>query len=188
MKKILFLGNSFTYYYDLPSQVEERAGGELVCHSITRGGAYLNAYRSPCDELRVRLDKMLSENEYDYVVLQEQSLNAVTDFTDFEASVKHIKALVGKAKILIYQTWSYKQDSELLASTGMSYDEMTDGLEAAVRSVADDIGADVIPVGRVFYDAVKSGRDELYDEDCLHPSRNGTALAATVFLEYFNKL
>ncbi len=188
MKKILFLGNSFTYYYNLPELVEEGARGELICHSITRGGAYLNAYKTPTDELRIRLDEMVFNNEYDYVVLQEQSLNAILNFADFESSVKHVKSLVGKAKILIYQTWSYADGSPLLLSTGLTFDEMTDGLENAANRVAKEINADVIPVGRVFYNAIKNGRADLYDADCLHPSRVGTALAANVFLEYFNKL
>lgn len=187
MKKILFLGNSFTYYYDLPRQVEEASLGKLICHSITRGGAYLNAYRTQTDELRIRFDETKAKNEYDYIVLQEQSLNAIVNFEDFAVSVRHIKSLVGDAKILIYQTWSYADGSHLLSSTGLTFDEMTDGLEIAANRVAREIGADVIPVGRVFSDAVKSGRTDLYDADCLHPSMAGTELAVSVFSEYFNK-
>lgn len=186
MKKILFLGNSFTYFNDLPAQVEKLSGGELLCHSITRGGAYLNAYKTDSDELRIRLDQMLSENDYDYVVLQEQSLNAVIDFEDYLSSVKHIKSLVGKAKLIIYQTWSYAYGSPLLDSTAMSYDEMTDKLESAARMAAEEVDADIVPVGRAFADAVKCGEaDGLYDADSLHPSGAGTALAAKLFWKYF---
>lgn len=188
MKKILFLGNSFTYYYDLPEQVEKLSGGKLICHSITRGGAYLNAYKAPSDELRIKLDELLAENEYDGVVLQEQSLNAVVNFEDYLSSVKHIKALVGKAKILIYQTWSYACGSSLLESTGMSYAQMTDKLEAAARRAAQETDGDVIAVGRAFADIVYSGADiELYDADGLHPSEAGSRLAAKLFVEYFCK-
>ncbi len=185
MKKILFLGNSFTYYYDLPKLVEMLSGGECICYSITRGGAYLNAYRTESDELRVQFDKLLLENEYDYVVLQEQSLNAVTNFSDYLSSVKHIKSLVGKAKILIYQTWSYKDGSALLKDTKMSFDEMTDRLEEAARRAAAEIGAYVVPVGRIFADIVKSDTNiQLYDADCLHPSEEGSHIAAKAFADY----
>lgn len=183
MKKILFLGNSFTYFNDLPTEVEKLSAGALICHSITRGGAYLNAYKTESDELAVRLSRLLSENEYDYVVLQEQSLNAVVNFDDYLSSVKHIKSLVGKAKILIYQTWSYKDGSPLLQSTGMSYAEMTDKLEVAAHTAADEVEGTVIPVGRAFYCADDEG---LYDPDCLHPSEAGTALAARIFFEFFS--
>ena len=188
MKKVLFLGNSFTYYYDLPAQVEKASYGSLVCHSITRGGAYLNAYKTPSDELYVRLCEIQAENEYDYVVLQEQSLNAVVNFNDYLSSVKNLKSLLGKAKILIYQTWSYKDGSPLLESTGMSYTEMTDKLESAANRAAAEIGAEVVPVGRVFYQTVMSGSDiELYDADALHPSEAGVALAAKCFLDFLCK-
>ena len=184
MKKILFLGNSFTYFNDLPAQVEKLSGGELICHSITRGGAYLNAYKTESDELTVRFSGLISENNYDYVVLQEQSLNAIVNFDDYLSSVKHIKSLVGKAKIIIYQTWSYKDGSSLLHSTGMTYGEMTDKLEAAAKFAADAVDGAVIPVGRAFADNVLA---ELYDPDCLHPSSEGTALAAKLFFEFFAK-
>ena len=186
MKKILFLGNSFTYFYDLPCQVEALGGGELVCHSITRGGAYLNAYMTESDELTVKLGEMLRDNEYDFVVLQEQSLNAVVNFHDYLGSVKHIKSLVGKAKTVIYQTWSYKDGSPLLDSTGLTFCEMTDSLEKAAKIAAGEIDADVVSVGRAFADSIAEHPEiQLYDEDCLHPSEAGSALAAKLFAEYF---
>ena len=176
------------FYRSISAQVEKESGGTLVCHSITRGGAYLNAYKTPSDELSVRLCELLEENEYDYVVLQEQSLNAVTNLEDYLSSVKNLKNLLGKAKILIYQTWSYKDGSPLLESTGMSYREMTDKLEIAANKAATEIGAEAIPVGRVFYDTVMSENEiELYDVDALHPSEAGTALAAKCFLDFLCK-
>lgn len=188
MKKVLFLGNSFTYFYDLPALVQNLTCGELICHSITRGGAYLNAYKTLSDELTVRLIEMLNEEQYDYVVLQEQSLNAIVNFEDYLSSVKHIKSLVGKAKILIYQTWGYKDGSALLSSTGMSFEEMTDKLEDASKRAAGQIGGEVIPVGRAFADALKSGVDiELYDPDSLHPSEAGSLLAAKTFVKFLLK-
>ena len=186
MKKVLFLGNSFTYFYDLPAQVESMGQGALICHSITRGGAYLNAYKTESDELYIELQKKLSENEYDFVVLQEQSFNAIGDPEDYMSSVKHIKSLVGKAKIVIYQTWSYKDGSALLDSFGITFKDMTDSLEAAAKMAADAVNADVVPVGRAFANSVfESPELELYDEDSLHPSRAGSALAAKLFLDYF---
>lgn len=188
MKKVLFLGNSFTYFYDLPSQVKKMSGGAIACHSITRGGAYLNAYKTASDELRIRLDELLVENEYDYVVLQEQSLNAIVNFDDYLSSVMYIKGLVGKAEVLIYQTWSYKDGSSLLESVGMTYSDMCDRLEAAAKRAAEAVDGTVIPVGRAFSDTVKAGVEiELYDPDCLHPSEAGTSLAAKLFFEFLCK-
>ena len=185
MKKILFLGNSFTYFYDLPRLVELRLGGEYECHSITRGGAYLNAYKSASDELYIKLQELIGANKYDHIVLQEQSFNAIGDFCDYSSSVDAIQEIVGDTPIFIYQTWSYKDGSDMLLGTGLSFDEMTDALEAAANKVALRIGAQIIPVGRVFSDIVKRGDGiELYDPDGLHPSEAGSHVIADVFASH----
>ena len=38
MKTVLFVGNSFTYYNDLPAMVTQLSGGRLVCAGVTKGG------------------------------------------------------------------------------------------------------------------------------------------------------
>ena len=38
MKTVLFVGNSFTYYNDLPAMVTQLSGGRLVC--VLRHGRF----------------------------------------------------------------------------------------------------------------------------------------------------
>ena len=42
---IPMLGNSFTYYNDMPQMLTELTGAEVVAH--TRGGAYLSEHLDP---------------------------------------------------------------------------------------------------------------------------------------------
>ena len=45
--KVLFLGNSYTYFNDLPAMVQwmaEQIGFDLQTDSVTRGGAYLHQF------------------------------------------------------------------------------------------------------------------------------------------------
>ncbi len=183
MKKVLFLGNSFTYYNDLPDMVEKLSGGALICHSITRGGAFLNAYKTESDELSLRLSALLSENKYDIAVLQEQSLNAIADIKDYLSSIKHIASCLGDTEIVIYGTWSYADGSDILCRAGLTYSGMTESLAEAADTAARLVGGMAAQVGYAFADTVKSHPEiELYDPDGLHPSYDGSLLAACVIL------
>ena len=47
MKKLLFVGNSFTYYHDLPAMLEKlscAAGYAIQTAAVTKGGWYLERY------------------------------------------------------------------------------------------------------------------------------------------------
>ena len=50
MKKLLFVGNSFTYYHDLPAMLEKlscAAGYSIQTAAVTKGGWYLERYADP---------------------------------------------------------------------------------------------------------------------------------------------
>lgn len=50
MKKLLFVGNSFTYYHDLPAMLEKlscAAGYSIQTAAVTKGGWYLSAMPIP---------------------------------------------------------------------------------------------------------------------------------------------
>ena len=69
--RLLFIGNSYTYFNDLPQMVYEIAKTQkkkLIVHSITKGGERLRGHLKN-DKVR----KALSEEHWDFVVLQEQS-------------------------------------------------------------------------------------------------------------------
>ena len=68
--RVLFIGNSYTYYNSLPQMVEElaqAAGQDMEFRAFTRGGATLLEL-----ELHPELRNLLNE-KWDYVVLQEHS-------------------------------------------------------------------------------------------------------------------
>ena len=68
-KKILFVGNSFTFVNDLPHQLKNVAaslGDEVVVANSTIGGCTLYAQTPEMDQ---RTEKLLQE-EWDFIVLQ----------------------------------------------------------------------------------------------------------------------
>ena len=83
--RILMLGNSFTYYNDMPSMLAELTGAEVIAH--TRGGAHLAEQLNPDTEMGAKTLAALENESWDYVVLQEYSNGPVTAKEAFLNSV-----------------------------------------------------------------------------------------------------
>ena len=78
--KVLFVGNSFTYYYNLPQVVKAMSNNSETIyidsyHSLV-GGSNLSHHLN--QEKGSRTIEMLNKEAYDYVVLNHHSL-AATD-------------------------------------------------------------------------------------------------------------
>ncbi len=176
--RILFIGNSFTFFNDLPQVIS----GLLDCEvgRSLRGGAYLHDHLNEADELFATTREAL-KTPWDYVVLQEQSHNAFTAPEDYRRSVAALCALIREngAKPIIYETWAYRDGSAKLASTGLSYDAMQSALTAACRAAANANGALLAEAGQAFH----ASREDLLLDDDFHPSPAGTALAAQVIAD-----
>ena len=187
-KTVLFIGNSFTYYNDLPGTVAEmldKAGFDFQVESLTKGGWYLHRYADPSDEMGAKLQADFVGRHWDYLVLQDQSFNPVKDYEDFLGAVKKLCELMDYDKLLLYQTWAYEDGSEKLASTGMTYDELYLALKTSYAKAADEVGGELVPVGDWFAEyREKRPEVQLYREtDHYHPSEEGTRLAARVFFK-----
>jgi hypothetical protein len=186
MSSILFVGNSYTYYNDLPGMLSRLAaenGHEVQVDSVTKGARKLTQYQNAEDPYTQKLVALLAERHYAAAFLQEQSILPLTGEDTFLAGVRHLADMLsGKAdRILLYQTWARRAGHETLVKNGWTVDDMSKGLRDAYRRVADSVGAKVSPVGDTF-SAVLSKHPtlELYDPDGSHPSYFGSALAAVI--------
>jgi len=82
--RVLFIGNSYTHYHDMPTayfeRIAEQAGYEVEVTTIVKGAHTLEKFADPFDtygsEVAVALDEK-NVGRYDYVVLQEQSFRAI---------------------------------------------------------------------------------------------------------------
>ena len=175
--RILFIGNSFTYVNDLPSMVAEILGAQVGRNLC--GGAYLYQHVDPADELYAITHKLLTEEKWDYVVLQDQSRGPITHPADFSRVVSILSSMIRQSggKPVLYETWAYEEGSETLASTGLSFAEMQQKLTDGYRLAAEANRALIAPVGQVF--AAARATTQLYDAgDHYHPSPAGSRLAA----------
>lgn len=174
--RILMLGNSFTYFHDMPKMLAKMLGAEVTAH--TKGGAWLSEQLDLQSEMGARTLKALKEEKWDYVVLQEQSKAPVFAKADFQHSVRNLAELIREngAKPLLYVTWAYREGSGKLADTLLTFDEMEQRLYDSYHEAADQTDALTADVGRAF------GRlrslANLYEEDDFHPSEAGSILAA----------
>lgn len=174
--RILMLGNSFTYFNDMPRIVEQLLGAEVVSH--TRGGAFLSEQLNMETEMGAKTLKALKEEKWDYVVMQEQSRAPVFCKEKFHESVRELCRFIkaSGAKPVLYASWAYREGSEKLAGTEMSYAEMDRGLYESYHEAAKENGALTADVGKAFT-AIR-GIVNLYEPDDYHPSAAGSMLAA----------
>jgi len=186
-KTVLFIGNSFTYYNDLPGTVAgmfEQAGFDCKVESLTKGGWYLSRYADPKDEMGSQLYETFVGRHWDYVILQDQSFNPVKDYENFFSGAKTLCEVLKPENVLFYQTWAYEDGSEKLAKTGLTYDEMYHKLKEAYGRAAEELGGVLVPVGDRFAENhAQQSEVNLYKEDNFHPSEAGSRIAAEEFFK-----
>lgn len=182
--KLLFIGNSYTYYNHMPEIFERLSnenGKEVQVYSVTCGGHKLYEYVDYEDEYTEKLGQLMEEHRFDVCVLQEHSTLPIVDYDLF---VRGLKDLVEKLKpvtgqFVLYETWGRKEGHEFLAQNQMNNEEMTFQLAGAYEKASEIIGAKISYVGLKFYEIyTKYPEIELYNSDLTHPSYEGSCLAA----------
>jgi hypothetical protein len=153
---------------------------------ITNGGAFLSEYDAPAHNYGKALQAKLAEHDdYDAVILQEQSTRPVDDYGKFEAAVTSLKAKIEStqkdAEIYLYATWGYPSVLNE-AKYGGSVPAMEQKLRTAYETLGEELGLPVSPVGTAFTKVFEdtSGTINLYDPDKKHPSYAGSYLSACV--------
>lgn len=182
--KILFIGNSYTYYNDMPTLFSRLCGcngKQAQVFSVTKGGRRLHENLDSSDETTRQLEAVVAQNKMDVYVLQEHSTLPLLDFQRFSANVTGLMEKLGPARYVLYQTWGRKTGSAFLEEQKLSTRTMALRLQDAYRKVAETAGADRAPVGLFFLQVSENHPEiELYDPDLTHPSYEGSCLAALV--------
>jgi len=173
--RILFLGNSYTYYNNLPGLVEGMARRPVDVVSVTRGGATLEGLYIGVNALEV-----LRSSRWDLVVIQEHSALGRSQFNG-DVVVNDPAAFFAWARIwdaeiraqgartVFLNTWARKGRGAQQAH-----------LDWAYATIARELGAGLIPAGAAFQGV--SGI-ELFQPDGTHPSAAGSYLAACAAVE-----
>lgn len=186
---ILFIGNSYTYFFDLPTLFADlcRANGHDVrVDSVTAGGRELHECLTEFysdlnvgDPLGKQIFELLEEVEYDVLILQEQSCLPYHNPELFFAGAVGLSTIIGAWRTILYATWGRMDGSEDLDYFGWTRLSMTKGLYDSYCHAAKLVHGEVSPVGLCFAKAVETTPEiDLYDPDKSHPSYAGSCVAA----------
>ena len=156
MKKlrVLFVGNSYTFFNEMPEtifpKVAMEAGYEVEATQITKGGYSLCQFADANNEEGRRLREAISGRHYDCAVLQEHSLNPITNEKQFLEGVRDTMSLISADQFVLYATWGRNDESPNLEKLGLNREEMTEKLNAAYLKAGRLFGARVAEVGKAF--------------------------------------
>ena len=177
--KVLFVGNSFTYFYNLPQMVTAMAASQdqiIFTRQSTVGGSNLEQHWK--GEKGTRTMELLGSDDWDYVVFNNHSLSAIDtpeSFMEYGAKFADKVKEMG-AKPVFMMTWGYKSNPL-----------MQDRITEMYTRLAQESGAEVVPCGPIFASARQWRPDlELFFDD-KHPSANGTYLLSLAFYKFFSE-
>ena len=169
---VLFVGNSFTYYHDLPKMVAElaKAGKQrpLRYERETPGGCTLEKHWKDGKALA-----KIQSRKWDFVVLQDHSQAALLKRDSMFDYGKKLDAEIRKqgAKTILYMTWALQNKPEDQPAITTAYLDLSKELKAKIA-----------PVGNAWETAIKADdKLGLHEKDKKHPNATGTYLAACVF-------
>jgi hypothetical protein len=192
---VLFIGNSYTFYYDMPRLVTEIAGSagcKLDVSWATNGGYQLSLHAQDPTTIDA-----IHHKPWDVVVLQNQSQEPAflaeevreRSLPSVQILANEIYATHPRAQILFYSTWGRRAGDRANCnynSNVCTFDGHTEAVEAGYSLYAEAVGGDLARVGRAFQfvsrdEAASVPFADLYDSDGSHPSIFGAYLIASVF-------
>lgn len=194
-KRVLFLGNSYTFYNDMPAMVNSLANsvGDTIIHdSNTPGGQTFQGHSTNSTSI-----SKIEQGNWDFVVLQEQSQLPSFPLGQVQNSVyPYAKQLVNKvrqenpcAEPVFYMTWGRKNGDPQNCPgwpAVCTYEGMDDLIRERYEYMADSNFALLSPVGAVWrYLRTNHPSLELYVADESHPSLAGSYAAAVSFYTIF---
>lgn len=174
--RVLFVGNSYTYYNNLPnivSNLSKSTSTFIQAEMSAIGGARLKYHYNQQFGLKTK-DK-IKKGKFNIVVLQEQSMGTLTNKEEFlEYSEKlsdHIK--LHGAKPYFFVTWSRKKTpktQKLITKTYKQAALFNNGI--------------AVLVGEAWRNSKKKNHTlNLYDPDGSHPNTIGSFISACVFVK-----
>jgi len=187
--RVLFIGNSYTHYNNMPKILEEMAKSKGMNVDIQMDAKSNHTFEMHAQ--RPELYQSIKKNKWDYVVIQGFSRELAQDTAAIDSlSLPYIKQILDSVyannsctNVFMYQTWAYQngfqQDS---LPINWDYQTMSDRVHYGYNYVADKFNLAVVPVGKA-WEAICTNYPEikLYQEDLQHPAVTGSYLTAACF-------
>jgi hypothetical protein len=177
--KVLFVGNSYTYFWNLPQEVAAMAESQeipILTRQSTVGGSNLGEHWNR--ERGTRSRDLIENGDWDYVVMNNHSLSSIDSPDDFKKYGKLFADLIREhgAEPVFYMTWARKWNP-LMQQT----------ITEAYNALAIETRSHVVPIGPLWMKSIELRPDtDLYFDDGSHPSPEGTYLTALAFFRFFS--
>ena len=195
--KVLFIGNSFTFYPSdlfgvdnpgvsaLTKEIALNIGLSVEIDFVVKGAHTLKKFADENDEMGAIVDQKLKDSkDYDYVILQEQSTTPVNNYKAFSEGVESlkdkVKATQTNCEVVLYATWGFPSGVSS-GSIFSSVSEMERLIREAYEKCADENNLRISKVGEAFTYVYENHKDiNLYWSDEKHQSYAGAYLSACV--------
>jgi hypothetical protein len=175
--RVLFVGNSYTYFWNLPQMVETMARSNdfaMIARKSTAGGTNWKQHWEGDKGLKSR--SIIEDGNWDVVVLQNHSKSTINDLPQFMEYGDKLIELVKStgARPVLYETWARSFNPLMI-----------DQIKSGYHELAEKHKLDVVHVGEIWALALDQRADlRLYDPDDSHPSTIGTYLTSCAFYSY----
>jgi hypothetical protein len=172
---VLFLGNSYTSYNNLPQMVAElskSANKTLIVDANMPGGFTISNHLNDLTSIN-----KIKQRKWDYVIIQEQSQLPTIDFyryNDMYPSLTKLKDTIEKynacAKIITYMTWGRRfggmqcdPSNTHCSPNFVNFNHMQDSLTSAYLDISNQLGIQCAPVGVVWQNIFNETSYVLHD-------------------------
>lgn len=185
VRRVLFIGNSYTESGDMPGLVSRLAStarrGALHVERNTMGGGTLEAHYQ-----RPGVLEAIRDGNFDFVVLQGRFYEPILEPDRFRLHAHLFAEAIWAAGAMpvFFETWAHEAGDPVYQDPAFGGDPR--GMQALVRQayqrVAEETGGLVAPVGDAWERAAAEPMPpDLYSDDPGHPDHAGTYLTACVF-------
>jgi len=186
--KVLFIGNSHTYFNSLPSIVEELLKDKIDNQTIeissaTGGGLSFTDHVNMLSTIDA-----IHQDNWDVVVLQENGVYGSFPIEEAQTMVyPHAETLRNRifanhpeTAILLYMTHAFKNGGDWCDEDPnvCSYELMQDAVRQNYLEMEDFMGAAVAPAGMMWWIINDEMPMELWDNDNIHTSHRGAFVSA----------
>jgi hypothetical protein len=182
---VLFIGNSLTFYNDLPGMLEKLAtanGKKVYVGKALVGGASLEDH---CNS-ETTISKIYAY-DWDYVVLQGSSYHIAFPSQHYLILpyIERLDSMIHDncptTKTIFFMDWAMK-DGVYWNGQTYSYDDFQQRIASGTKIMADQLDMIIAPIGWAFKSVIDDRDDiELFHYDKAHPSREGSYLGACVY-------
>ncbi len=197
--KILFIGNSYTGYNDLPGIVNNLAiygqKNVFVDKFLRYGQPLYNISQLP--ETRVKI----FERKWDFVVLQDgchnaaypdsyQALIPYAPYSPLPLTLEIMQDIIldncDSTRVVYFMPWAFKDGITWIEGQTDTYEDMQRKIYDNSIRFGRELNLIVSPVGWAWYQVIaEKPYIELFNPDLSHPSLDGSYLAACVFYATF---